>query len=158
MSTGQRHKAALAAAQCEPNLSPNGLQCTTVQMLTAQYRAIADPVIQQVNTAAAAYTASETGNLASAEAALRAEVASEEAFGASLARFRFPPVMAATATALINADHICARLTSRQAQSTSLAQMRSLDGRVDAASAVVRAELTLITKALARPPTASQEP
>ena len=38
--TGGRHKAALAFAQCEPNLSPSGLQCTTVQMLTRQYTAI----------------------------------------------------------------------------------------------------------------------
>jgi hypothetical protein len=38
--TDERHKAALAAAECEPNLSPSGLQCTTVQMLNSQYMAI----------------------------------------------------------------------------------------------------------------------
>ena len=33
--TGGRHKAALAAAGCEPNLSPSGLQCTTWRVIHA---------------------------------------------------------------------------------------------------------------------------
>ena len=32
---GQRHEAALAAAGCEPSLSPSGQQCTTAQMLAS---------------------------------------------------------------------------------------------------------------------------
>ena len=37
---GQRHTAALAAADCEPNLSPAGQLCTTQPMLAAEYAAL----------------------------------------------------------------------------------------------------------------------
>ena len=67
---GQRHLAALAAADCEPNLSPSGQQCTTVQMLTSQYMAILTPTSQQLSTDASAYTANERHHLAAAKAAL----------------------------------------------------------------------------------------
>jgi hypothetical protein len=83
--TGARHQAALAAASCEPNLSPSGLPCTTAQMLASEYMAIMTPASQQLNTDMAAYTASEKHNLAEAEAALTAEVTSERAFDTSLA-------------------------------------------------------------------------
>ena len=43
MGTGARHKTALAAADCEPSLSPSGLPCTTEQMLTSQFNGDRDP-------------------------------------------------------------------------------------------------------------------
>jgi hypothetical protein len=156
--TGQRHKAALAAAGCEPNLSPSGLQCTTVWMLAHDYTAITNPADQQLSADVAAYTASERHNLAAAEAALTAEVTAENAFGTSLARFPFPPGIAPTARALIQNDHALATLTAEQAQSSSLARMRSFNGRVRAASAVVQTEMALIHKDFESRPTASQEP
>src|SRR5260370_9367077 len=87
----ERHKAALAAAGCEPNLSPSGLPCTTVWTLARQYTALTTPVIQQLNTDATAYTSNEADNLAPPDAALTAEMTTENAFGASLAGFPFPP-------------------------------------------------------------------
>src|ERR1700691_1030319 len=80
--TGERHTAALQAAGCEPNLSPSGLQCTTAQMLFNQYMSTITPDVQQLNTDVAAHTANEKHNLAAAQAALTAEVASERAFDA----------------------------------------------------------------------------
>lgn len=156
--TGARHKAALAAAQCEPNLSPSGVQCTTVQMLTGRYLKITTPAIQQLNTDVAAYTASERRNLAAAEAALTAQVTSATALDTSLTRFPFPPAVAPVASALIRAIHARITLTAEQARSSSLVQLRSFNGRVDAVSATVQTEMTLLRKALVIRPTASQEP
>jgi hypothetical protein len=156
--TGQRHKAALAAAGCEPNLSPSGFQCTTVWMLARDYTAITNPADQQLSADVAAYNGSERRNLATAEAALTAQVSAENQMGTSLSRFPFPPAIAPTARALIKSDHALAALTAEQARSTSLAQMRSFNSRVMAASGVVQNEMALIHKEFASRPTASQEP
>jgi hypothetical protein len=155
--TGQRHKEALAAAECEPNRSPSGLQCTTVQMLVSQYTAIMTPASKQLSIDATAYTANEGHNLPAAEAALTAEVTSEHALDASLARFPFPPAVAPAATALIHASQARAKLTAEQAQSSSLTQLRSFNHRVQVASAAAATEMRLVRKALNTPPTVAQE-
>jgi hypothetical protein len=152
--TGARHEAALAAASCEPNLSPSGLPCTTAQMLASQYMAIMNPASQQLNTDMAAYTASEKHNLAEAEAALTAEVISERAFDTSLAAITFPPAIAPIAKALVRANQARAGLTAQQARSSSLTQLRSFNRRVQVAGAAVQTEMTLIGKALDSPPRA----
>jgi hypothetical protein len=152
--TGERHKAALAAAGCEPGLSPSGLQCTTAQMLASQYMAIMTPASQQLNADAAAYTASERHHLAAAEAALTAEVTSENAFDSSLAGIQFPPAIAPMAKALLRANQALAKLTAEQARSSSLTRLRSFNYRVQAADAAVRTEMKLILGALHSPPQA----
>jgi hypothetical protein len=154
MGTGQRHEAALAAAGCEPNLSTSGLQCTTVQVLASQYVAIMTPAIQQLTADVAAYTANDRHNLAAAEAALTAEVASEHAFGTSLAGIAFPPAIAPMAKALAQVNQALAQLTAEQARSSSLAQLRSFNQRVQVTSAAVQAEMKLVGKALDSPPPA----
>jgi hypothetical protein len=153
--TGQRHAAALAAAGCEPGLSPSGLQCTTQHMLTSQYLRILNPASQQVNADMAAYTASERHDLAASEAALAAEVASEKAFGSSLAGIEFPPAIAPIAKALVQADQGLVKLTAEQARSATLTQLRSFNHRVQVASAAVATKMKLILKALHSPPSAS---
>jgi hypothetical protein len=155
MGTGQRHEAALAAAGCEPNLSPSGLPCTTAQMLASQYAAIMTPAIQQLNADVAAYTASERHNLAAAEMALTAEVASEHAFGTSLAGIAFPPAIAPMARALAQANQALAQLTAEQARSSSLTQLRSFNHQVQVTSAAVQAEMRLVGQALDPPPRAA---
>jgi hypothetical protein len=154
MGTNERHTAALAAAGCEPNLSPSGLQCTTAQMLAGQYMAIMTPVSQQLNTDVAAYTATERHNLAAAEAALTAEVTSEHTFDTSLAGIAFPPAIAPIAQALVQANRALAKLTAEQADSSSLTQLRSFNHRAHVASAAVQTEMKLIRKALDSPPPA----
>jgi hypothetical protein len=146
--TGGRHQAALAAASCEPNLSPSGQQCTTAQMLTSQYMAIMTPASQQLNADAAAYAASEKHDLAEAEAALTAEVTSERSFDTGLAAITFPPAIAPIAKALVQANQACATLTAEQARSTSLTQLRSFNRRVRVADTAAATEMTLIRKAL----------
>jgi hypothetical protein len=156
--TGERHKAALAAAGCEPNLSPSGLACTTAQVLASRYTTITTPVSQQLNADLAAYAANESHHLAAAESALMAEVMSENTFGTSLARFPFPPAIVPMAKALIQANHARAMLTARQARSSSLTRLRSFNRRVKRASAAVQTQMNLILKALDSRPAATQEP
>lgn len=155
---GERRKVLLAAGGCAPSLSHTGLDCTTEQHLASQYAKMATPAVQQLNTDAAAYAASESGNLAAAEAALRAEVTVEKAFGANLAQFPFPSAIVPAAQKLIKADDVLAKLTAEQARSGSVTQMQSFNVRVEAAAAIVQADVTIVGKALARPPTPSEEP
>jgi hypothetical protein len=158
LGTSARHKAALAAAFCEPNLSPSGLQCTTVGMLISQYDATTVPVTRQLATDLTAYAANDRRNFAAAQAALTAAATSETQLYKGLAAFPFPPAVSTVASALVRDAHALALLTGEQARSTSLAQMRSFNGRVQSISTVVQAELALTRKTLNRQPTASQEP
>ncbi len=148
---GQRHAAALAAADCEPNLSPSGQQCTTQPMMAAEYAALLAPATQQLNTDAAAYAASEGDHLAVAEAALKAEVTSERALGTSLTAFAFPPAIAPLARALIQANQARAALTAEQAASPSLTRMRSFDHQVQLADAAVQTQMKLVLAAVDAP-------
>jgi hypothetical protein len=57
----------------------------------------------------------------------------------------------AVAKALIRANEARATLTAKQAQSTSMAQLRSFNRRVDVAGVAVQKEVKLIRKTLASP-------
>jgi hypothetical protein len=148
---GPRHVAALAAADCEPNLTPAGMPCTTQPMLARRYAALMAPASQQLTTDAVAYEANERGHLTVAEAALTAEVMTERALGRSLAAFPFPPAVAPVAKALITANQARATLTAEQAQSTSLTRLRSFNHRVQVAEAAAQAEMRLVTAAVDAP-------
>jgi hypothetical protein len=178
-----RHKAALAAAGCEPSLFISGLPCTTEQMMASQYEAMVTPATQQLSTETAAYAVNERRHLAAAEADLSAEVVTEQAFDKSLAAVTFTPQNRATADALIQdatssgspvplaaviftpqvtaiadaliqADQALLTLLAEQARSSSLTQLRSFNHRVQVASAAVQTEMKLIPKTLDSPPPA----
>jgi hypothetical protein len=155
---GERHKVALAAAGCEPNLLSVNVQCTTVFVLNNQYKRVANPAVQQVNTDMADYASNERTSLTAAVAALEAAVTSENGFDKSLAKFPFPPSVAPIAKVLMRDIAAQAKLTAEQARSSSLVQIRSFNGRVSAASATVRTELALVHKTLEKRPTPSMEP
>ena len=148
---GQRHTAALAAADCEPGLTPAGQQCTTQPMMAAEYRAMLAPASQQLATDAVAYAANEGDHLAVAEAALTAESAAERALGRSLAAFPFPPAIAPIAKGLIEANQTRATLTAEQARSSSLTRLRSFDHQVQLADAAVETEMKLVAAAVDAP-------
>ena len=148
---GPRHVAALAAADCEPNLSPSGQQCTTQPMLAAQYAALLAPASQQLTTDAVAYEANERGHLTVAEAALTAEVMAERALGRSLAAFPFPPAIASVAQGLIKANQARETVTAEQARSSSLTRLRSFNHRVQVAEAAVQSEMRLVAAAVDAP-------
>jgi hypothetical protein len=185
--TSARHKAAIAAAGCEPTLFISGLPCTTEQMIASQYQTTVTPAANQLNTEMAAYAVNERRDLAAAEADLSAEVATEQAFDNSLAAMTFTPQnfhaadvmiqnatsnganvplasalftpqMTTIANALIQANQALATLTAEQARSSSLAQLRSFNHRVQVARAAVQREMKLIRTALGLLPTANKEP
>jgi hypothetical protein len=151
LGAGGREQAALAAAGCEPTLTPSMQPCTTQPILESQYLAVLTPATQQLNTDAAAYAASEGNHLAVAEAALKAEVTSERALDASLTAFAFPPAIAPLARALISANQARATLTAEQARSSSLRRMRSFDHQVQLADAAVQTEMKLVRAAVDAP-------
>jgi hypothetical protein len=176
--TSARHKAAIAAAGCEPTLFISGLPCTTLPMIASQYQTIVTPATQQLNSEMAAYAVNVTHHLlAAAEADLTAEVATEQAFDNNLAAMTFTPQnlhtadvliqnatsngtsvplasalftpqLTAMANALIQANQALATLLAKQARSSSLAQLRSFNHRVKLARAAVKTEMNLILKAL----------
>lgn len=158
--TGPRHQRALAAAGCEPNLSPDptNVPCGTVWLLEGEWKKLTGADIQQLNTDVAAYTASEGNNLAAAEAALKAQVTSATAFATSLAAFPFPPDVRPSAAALIKAIDARVKLTTVQEKSTSLAQLRSFNAQIQAASTTIVNDMSIVRKILFTRPTAAQEP
>jgi hypothetical protein len=178
--TNARHKAAVVAGGCEPSLFIKALPCTTRQMVISQYEAIENPAAKQLTADAAAYTANEQHHLVAAEAALTSAAATVQALDNSLAaaaftpqnRARalslitgsemiggsvppaavtFTPQVTVVADALIRADQAFAKLTAEQARSTSLAQLRSFNPRVDAASATVQTDTKLLHQAVEAP-------
>jgi hypothetical protein len=178
--TGPRHNAAVLAAGCEPSLFISGLPCVTQQMVISQYEATVNPAIKQLTADTAAYRTNENRHLVAAEAALTAEVATEQALDSSLAAMTFTPQnmananalitnaasngnnipsaaitftprMTVVADALIQANQALATLTARQARSTSLARLLSFNPRAEAAGAAVQAELKLLRQAVNAP-------
>jgi hypothetical protein len=185
--TGARHKTALALNDCEPSQSPSGLPCNTQAMVLSQFQGIVTPAGKQLNADMVAYRANEGLHLAAAEAALTSEVATEQALDNSLAAVAYTPQNYANAVnlitinfdagtptpsaailltpqttvmagALMQDNQALAKLTAEQAKSTTVAQLKSFNDRVDAANAAVLAEINAIRKALEVRPTASQEP
>jgi hypothetical protein len=148
---GHRATTALAAADCEPNLSPAGQPCTTQPMLAARYAALFGPTSQQLATDAAAYAANEGDHLAVAEAALTAEAAAELALGRSLAAFPFPPAIAPVAKGLLQASQARVTLTADQARSSSLSRMRALNRQVQQANTAFETEVKLVRAAVDAP-------
>jgi hypothetical protein len=152
---GQRHTAGLAAAGCEPGLTPSDQPCTTQPMLASEYLAILSPAVQQLTADTAAYAANEGRNLTVAEAALKAEVTAERALDQSLAAFTFPPAIAPLVRGLIRADQARAALTAEQSRSSSLTRLRSFNHRIQLADAGVETEMRRVRTAVDTPlPTA----
>ena len=184
LGTNARHKAAVLAADCEPTLYYMRLPCITQQMVISQYEATVNPAVKQLTADTAAYRTNETRNLVAAEAALTAEVATEQALDNSLVAMRFTtqnraralslitnasstgnqtppagsitftPQMTVAADALIQANQALAKLTAEQARSSSLTLMRSFNARAEAAGVTVQTDMTLLLKAVHAPLTA----
>ena len=182
-----RHKAALALNDCEPSLSPSGLPCNTQQMVIGQYNAIVNPAVTQLTADSAAYRTNETLHLAAAKAALMSEVATEQTVDNSLvaaaytgqnyaraislittaaddgdptpaAAILLTPQATVVASALVRANQTLAALTTEQARSKTLAQLRSFNARAAADGIAVENDMKLLSTTLAAPITAAQEP
>jgi hypothetical protein len=184
LGTDARHKAAVLAGGCEPTLYYMRLPCITQQMVISQYEATVNPAIKQLTADTAAYRTNELRHVVAAEAALTAEVATEQALDNSLAAMAFtpqnraralalitnasstgnqnPPAAAITFTphmtvvadVLIQANQALAKLTTEQARSSSLTQMRSFNARAEAAGVTVQTDMKLLLQAVHAPLTA----
>jgi hypothetical protein len=120
--------------------------------LAVRYMAIAEPANERLDHEVGGYRDNSRHDLTAAEAELRAEVATEQQFDRQLSRMPFPLPVAATAHALIGANQIRIGLTSQQARSSSIAQLRSFDRRHHAADAAVEVQVRAIRQALGLPP------
>jgi hypothetical protein len=120
--------------------------------LAARYLAIARPANERLDHEVDGYEDNSHRRLAAAEADLRAEAATEHQFDRQLSRIRFPLPIAAMAQALIGANQIRIGLTSQQAKSSALAQLRSFDHRHHAADAAVETQVRSIRQDLGLPP------
>jgi hypothetical protein len=156
--TGERHKVALAAGGCEPNLLSVNVGCTTVWMLESQWTKLTTSDLQQLNADVADYTVNSRRSVVGAESALTAEVTTAKALDTSLAQFPFPPAVAPAAKRLIQAIQARVKLITEQGRSSSLAQLRSFNAQIDASSVKIQADMDLVRKVLFTRPTAAQEP
>jgi hypothetical protein len=125
------------------------------QALAAAYLAIAQPANRRLDAEVGAFTDHQHQDLAAAGAALRAEAATEGRFDRLLARIPFPPSLASTARAVIQANQRRVMLTAQQAASTSLTGLASLTARHRAADAAVEAQVRILRRALHLPPPAN---
>jgi hypothetical protein len=149
--THARSAANIAAQGCEPGTGSETAPCITPAMLASQYNALFTPANRQITLDAAAYTASETAHLAAAQAALTAEVGTMQNFDTSLGAINWPAAIAPSANAVIRADQALAALTTQQAHAVTLAKMRAYNPRILAATAAVRADMSLLIKAIGTP-------
>jgi hypothetical protein len=156
--TNGRHQIALAHAGCEPNLSPAGLQCTTVWVLEGRWTALTTKAFGQLDTDAAAYNAADFQNLAGAKLAVTSELATARTLDATLAQFPFPPDTVSRATALRQAILASVKVMNEQASSSSLAQMRSFNAQLEADGVVIQKDVNLVHAILYIRPTPAQEP
>jgi hypothetical protein len=135
-----------------PAPAPAAAASAQLAVAARSYLAIADPSDKQLDAEEDAYADDERDDLAAAKAELRAQVATERQFDTELAAIKFPATVEATAQALIRANKARFRVTLRQARSTTLAALRSLDTARKAGDAAVETQALLIRKELHLPP------
>ena len=132
-----------------PATRPAGASTTTAG---ARYLAIAAPANHSLDAESDSLTDHEHHDLGTAEAALRAEAATERRFDQLLAEIRFPARIAGTARTLIRVNQNRIELTEQQARSSSIAGLLSFAGRHQAADAAVEAQTRIIRQELGLPP------
>ena len=155
---GARRRVLLAEGDCAPvaSLNQTGLDCTTESQLWYSYRQMIAPMNQQMKTFVPAYAASELHNLPAAKGVLTGELGVENSLDGNLKQFTFPPVFSSATNKLIADNEALIKLTTKQAQSSALVQLRSFDSRVQAAQNTVRADLKLVSRDLEKNPTPNE--
>ena len=129
-----------------------GARPGVMRTLASAYLAAAGPANHRLDGEVDGFTDHEHGDLAAAEADLRAEAATERRFDHLLRMIPFPRAIAATADALIGANQRRVALTEWQARSSSVAALVSFTSRHRAADAAVETQVRIIRRALGLPP------
>lgn len=146
-TSSEQAGSAKTAASATAAASPGAMKA-----LAAAYLAIAKPANHRLDTENDGFADHERGDIAAAESDLRAEAATEHQFDQQLSKIRFPPQIAVTAQALIQANAGRITLTLREARSSSVTGLLSFDHRHRAADAAVEAQVKVIRRALGLPP------
>lgn len=118
----------------------------------AAYMAIALPANHRLDKEVASYNDHAHHDLAGAEAALRAEAATERWFDRRLLAIAFPPAVEATARALVRVNNLRIALTSNQARTRTIAELVAYGARHRAADAAVEVKVRIIREQLGLPP------
>jgi hypothetical protein len=121
----------------------------------ATYLAIAQPANHQLDHEFDGLKDHERGNLAAAQADLRAAAATERRFDRQLIAITFPPQTEPFVRLLFQVNQARAALTATAATATSLRQLRGVQPRLDAANAPVEDAVRVIRSQLGLPPPAT---
>jgi hypothetical protein len=150
---GRGHPAGTAGPAARQGVPPGSSAAQGgMRTLASAYLAIAGPANHRLETEVDGFTRHERIDLAAAQADLRAEAATEQRFDLLLSKIPFPPRIAVTARALVQANQRRAALAGRQARSSSVSGLLSFDSRHRAADAAVEAQVRIIRRALGLPP------
>jgi hypothetical protein len=143
-------------SQASPSSSPAAaateISRADVRALARQYLKIAKPANHRLDVDNDGYSDNEHDDLAAAQQDLRGEIATERRFDRQLLAIKFPAPVEAAARSLVRSNQARIKLTSQQARSTSLAQLRTFDKRHAAADAGLEDEARLIRVFLRLPP------
>jgi hypothetical protein len=118
----------------------------------AEYLAIARRANRQLDHSHDAYAENAHHDLAAAQAALRAQAATEREFDRRLAAISFPARIEAVARAMIVDNTQRIGLTLEQAHAASVAALLAFTARHRAADAAVEIQARLIRRELGLPP------
>ena len=152
-STGSAASGSATSGSAAPGGSSTAALSTAAQKaLAAKYLAIAQPANHSLDVEVDGYGDDEHDNLAGARKDLLDETATEKLFDSQLLAIRFPAPVEQQVRALITANKARIQLTVLQAQSTTLASLRALDSRHQAADAAVEAPVRQIRRLLGLPP------
>jgi hypothetical protein len=120
--------------------------------IASLYSNVAGPADRALTPVLADYSRDRHHNLAAAKLDLSKEVKIEVSFDDQLGEITFPPGADPHADLLIAADQKRIKLIRLQMRATTLRKLRSFDARVQAADAVVEAQVKIIRKDLGLPP------
>jgi hypothetical protein len=139
-------------ASAQPSPSASATPSASVRALAVDYLAIARPANRRLDVEFDGFGDYSRDDLAKADADLRAEAATELHFDRQLSRIPFPAAIAFLAWEIVRANQSRIALTRREAQSASIAELRSFAKRHKAANAAVELQVRAIRKALGLPP------
>jgi DNA-binding GntR family transcriptional regulator len=135
--------------------TPRSLAATTAELraMAAKYMAIAQPANRELDHEFDGFSDHvKDGELAAAQADLRAVAATERRFDRQLIAIRFPPRTEPFVRLLYRVNQARAELTSTAAAATSLRELRGYQRRLDAANEPVEDAVRVIRGQLDLPP------
>ncbi len=119
--------------------------------IASLYSNLAGPADRALAAEFQAYGVNRNRNLAAAKLDLSDEVKAETSFDSQLGQITFPPAADPHADQLTAADAKRIKLIKLQLKATSLRKLRALDSQVEAASAAVDAQVTIMRADLGLP-------